>query len=109
MVASSKGLTPFSLVRLRGVDAALSPLHDGGFVGLLKRRLIGGGGGGRDWRRAVVKCCSQDSVVPIRRSIGPRKSADKCSEEWRFDSKITPKYRVRVQASPAMPFAASPQ
>ncbi|XP_071923494.1 protein EARLY STARVATION 1, chloroplastic-like [Coffea arabica] len=114
MVASSRGFAPFGLVRLRsGGDAAiLASLHrhrDGnGFLDLprKKRRFILGE---CSRRRVVVQCCSSDSVVPIRGSTGgSRKSVDKCSEDWRFDSIITPNYRPRIQASPALPFP-SPQ
>ncbi|KAL3505476.1 hypothetical protein ACH5RR_035317 [Cinchona calisaya] len=106
MAANSRGLTPFSLVRLRGgVDAAVSPLHRNASFPELRRKkrrllLIGG-----DCRRVVVKCCCSDSLVC--RSSGARKSVDNCSEEWRFDSTISPNYRVRIQASPAMSFASS--
>lgn len=99
MAATSRGVaTPFKL-KARTADAL--PLS--GFVEVelrwRKRRLLG-----RDGRWSV-KCCCPDSVVPIRGSSGSGKSADKC-EEWRFDPrKIN---RVRVHASPAMPFA-SPQ
>ncbi|XP_021902787.1 uncharacterized protein LOC110818281 isoform X2 [Carica papaya] len=46
-----------------------------------------------------LACCCSDAGLPVR-------SPDK-GEEWRFDPKKSPR-RVRVHASPAMPFA-SPQ
>ncbi|XP_023887871.1 protein EARLY STARVATION 1, chloroplastic isoform X2 [Quercus suber] len=57
-----------------------------------------------------ISCCCSDSVVPIRRSSGSGKSIEK-SEDWRFDPKKSShshSHRVRVHASPALPFA-SPQ
>ncbi|KAF7829493.1 inactive purple acid phosphatase-like protein [Senna tora] len=52
-------------------------------------------------RVSQVTCCCSDSITPIRSA-----SCEK-TEEWRFDPKKS-SHRVRVQASPAMPFA-SPQ
>ncbi|XP_022769336.1 uncharacterized protein LOC111312896 isoform X1 [Durio zibethinus] len=52
-----------------------------------------------------VSCCCSDSVVQIRRASGSGKSNEK-TEDWRFDSKKSP-HRVRVQASPAMPFTSA--
>ena len=55
-----------------------------------------------------ISCCCSDSVVPIRRSSGSGKSIEK-SEDWRFDpKKSSHSHRVRLHASPALPFA-SPQ
>ncbi|KAL2489485.1 hypothetical protein Fot_42777 [Forsythia ovata] len=96
--AASRGFTtPFNL-RLRGADvAALNDKNGVLEVRRKKRRLLTS-----DW--GVVKCCCSDSVVPIRMATGSGKSVEKC-EEWRFDMKKSPNYRVRA---PAMPFA-SPQ
>ncbi|XP_011657351.1 uncharacterized protein LOC101214256 isoform X1 [Cucumis sativus] len=70
----------------------------------------------RRWRRILfginrlgftpISCCCSDSMVPIRRATGSGKSVEK-QEDWRFDPKKPPR-RLRVQATPAMPFA-SPQ
>ena len=55
-----------------------------------------------------ISCCCSHPVVPIRRSSGSGKSMEK-SEDWRFDpKKSSHSHRVRVHASPALPFA-SPQ
>ncbi|GFS46431.1 hypothetical protein Acr_00g0102210 [Actinidia rufa] len=94
MAASSRGLssTPFGL-KLRRLD--LSPLyHRGGLELRRKRRRFLD----RDWR--IYYCCS-DSVVPIRKSKNVEKA-----EEWLFDPKKSPR-RVRIQATPALPFASS--
>ncbi|GFY95829.1 hypothetical protein Acr_11g0001350 [Actinidia rufa] len=94
MAASSRGLssTQFGL-KPRRVD--LSPLyHRGGLELRRKRRKFFD----RDWR---INCCCSDSVVPIRRSKNVEKA-----EEWRFDPKKSPR-RVRIQATPALPFASS--
>lgn len=53
-----------------------------------------------------ISCCCSDSVLPIRRATEIVKSVEK-SDEWRFGSKKV-RRRVRIQASPALPFA-SPQ
>lgn len=56
-----------------------------------------------------ISCCCSDSVVPIRRTTGSGKTPEKC-EEWWFDSKKSKtksSHRVRIQASPAMPFAST--
>lgn len=56
--------------------------------------------------RAWVSCCCSDPVVPARKT----KSAEKADETWRFDPQkvVPPAHRVRVHATPSMPFA-SPQ
>lgn len=112
MAASSRGLTPFSLVGgrvRRDLDNHHSLQND--FLLQLpknKKKLTVGGG----WRRrtVVLKCCCSDSVVPIRRrSSGPSNSVDKCSEECRLDSKITrPNYRPRIQPSSTMALVSPP-
>lgn len=112
MAASSRGLTPFTLVGgrvTRDLDNHHSLQND--FLLQLpknKKKLTVGG----CWRRrtVVLKCCCSDSVVPIRRrSSGPSNSVDKCSEECRLDSKITrPNYRPRIQASSNMAFVSPP-
>ena len=54
-----------------------------------------------------ISCCCSDSVIPIRRSSGSDKSSDK-GEEWRFDlKKSSHTHRVRIHASPALPFAST--
>ncbi|CAK9178341.1 unnamed protein product [Ilex paraguariensis] len=100
MAATSRGLTaPFG-VRLRSVDVS-PPLHHQP-LDLRKRRR----------RRLIdradfrIKCCCSDSLGPIRRTSGSGKRVEKCVE-WRFDPKKNT-HRVRMQATPAMPFA-SPQ
>lgn len=50
-----------------------------------------------------IRYCCSNPVVPIRRAKVSGKSNEKV-EDWRFDSK---KNRVRVQASPAMPFSSA--
>lgn len=52
-----------------------------------------------------ISCCCSSHGAPIRRATGSGKSVEKI-EEWRFDPKKSPQ-RVRIQASPAMPFASS--
>ncbi|XP_059634002.1 protein EARLY STARVATION 1, chloroplastic isoform X1 [Cornus florida] len=91
MAASSRGLsTPFSL-KLRRVD--VTPLHHQRLELKKRKRRFG-----------AIRCCS-DSLAPIRRTTGSGKSPDKV-EEWPFDSKKIPR-RVRIQATPALPFASS--
>ncbi|XP_022946162.1 uncharacterized protein LOC111450324 isoform X1 [Cucurbita moschata] len=70
----------------------------------------------RRWRRILfesnrvgfcpITCCCSDSLVPIRRTAGSGKNVEK-QEDWRFNPKKSPR-RLRIQATPAMPFA-SPQ
>ncbi|XP_028083267.1 uncharacterized protein LOC114284529 isoform X1 [Camellia sinensis] len=96
MAASSRGFsTPFCL-KPRRFDS--SPLHHH-HRGFEFRKS-------RNRRRFLdFRCCS-DSVVPIRRTTGFGKSAEKKAEEWRFDPKKSP-HRVRIQATPALPFGST--
>ncbi|GMP81829.1 hypothetical protein CsSME_00036408 [Camellia sinensis var. sinensis] len=96
MAASSRGFsTPFCL-KPRRFDS--SPLHHH-HRGFEFRKS-------RNRRRFLdFRCCS-DSVVPIRRTTGSGKSAEKKAEEWRFDPKKSP-HRVRIQATPALPFGST--
>ncbi|XP_028784708.1 uncharacterized protein LOC114740672 isoform X2 [Neltuma alba] len=51
-----------------------------------------------------ICCCCPDSLVPIRRISRPGNTGER-TEEWRFDTTKIP-HRVRIQPSPAMPFAS---
>ncbi|GMH04659.1 hypothetical protein Nepgr_006499 [Nepenthes gracilis] len=112
--SSSRGggfTTPFNLKLRRFSDVSLLPAEKHCCFELVvrKRRLLvggaGGGGGGRTWRVSQIGGSCSDSVLPIRRNTGSRKShAEKC-EEWRFDPKMSP-HRARNHALPSMPFGS---
>lgn len=86
------------------VEFKLSKLHVSRGLAPSRRKRMGFQ---RD-RLAVlsrISCCCSDPVVPIRGATGSGKSKEK-AEEWRFDHKKSP-HRVRVHASPTMPFPSA--
>ncbi|XP_065881162.1 protein EARLY STARVATION 1, chloroplastic [Euphorbia lathyris] len=88
MAASSSGVTTqihFEISRLH-----ISPVR----TTLFGFRL-------REWKKKnrISCCCSSDSVVPILRTSASRKSVEKNEEKCSRS--------VRVQATPALPFASS--
>ncbi|OVA15626.1 hypothetical protein BVC80_1313g14 [Macleaya cordata] len=89
--------------KLRTFDS--SPLYSGlDFRNKRRRRCSSSIYGDGDRLSRISYCCS-DSVSPIRRKSGSRKSVVENAEEWRLETKRNQR-QVRIQAIPTTPFAS---